>query len=96
MSILSFLQRRLLFLLSSKLSKLLGKKIFHGELVFVGEVRDVHRGAARADPVGTDRARIPGSKPGYVFPQFTGRLRAALDVGGHVVGDVEFHHVVAF
>ena len=41
-----FLQRRLLFLLLAKLSKLLGQKIFNTELVFVKEARDIHSGAA--------------------------------------------------
>ena len=71
---MSFLHRRLLFLLSSKLGKLLGKKIFDAELVFVRKVRDVHGGTAGADPVGADRAGIPGSEPGRVFPLVTSRL----------------------
>ena len=96
MSIVTFLHWSFLFLLPSKLSKLLGKKIFHAELVLVvNEVRDVHGGAARADPVGADRAGIPSSEPGLHLLLFTNRLRAALDVGGHIARDVEHRHVVA-
>ena len=68
---MSFLQRSFLFPLSTELSKLLGKKILHAELVLVGKVRDVHGGASGADPVGADWTGIPGSKPGRVFPLVT-------------------------
>ena len=71
MPIVFFLHRRFLFLLCGKLSKLAGKKILNAELVFVCKVRNVHRGAARADPVGTDRAGVPGSKPGHAVLLFT-------------------------
>ena len=95
MPIVFFLHRRFLFLLCCKLSKLAGKKILNTELVFVCKVRNVHRGAARADPVGADRAGIPGGEPANHRLRIAGRLGAALDVGGHVLGDVEVHHVVA-
>ena len=62
----------------------------------VSHVRNHQRGTARTDPVGADWAGIPGSKP---FCRhlllWTGRLRAALDVGGDIAGDVEEHHVVS-
>ena len=95
LSIVSFLWRRFLFAHRPKLTKLLGQKILNAELVFVRKVRDVHCGAARADPVGADRTGIPGGEPSHHLLLIAGRLGAALDVGGHVLGDVEVHHVVA-
>ena len=95
LSILTFLHRRFLFLLRPKLSELLGQKILNGELVFVHKVRNVHCGTTGADPVGADRAGIPGGEPAHHLLLSAGRLGAALDVGGHVLGNVEVHHVVA-
>lgn len=61
-------------------------------------MRDHQRGAARADPVGADRAGIPSSQPGHLLLLllFTNRLRAgALDVVRHIARHVEHQHVVA-
>ena len=52
----------------SKVGKLPDQHILHGALVLVSEVRHVHGGAARADPVGADWTGVPGSEPGDVCP----------------------------
>ena len=83
-------------LVLSKVGKLPDQHILRGVLVLVSEVRDVHGGAARADPVGADWAGIPGCEPPCRhLLRWTGRLRAALDVGGDIARDVEQHHVVS-
>ena len=83
------------FLLNlAKVCKLFCQNTLHGVLVLVGVVGNVDRGAARADPVGADRTGVPGREPCDVRPLLAGGLRAALYVGGDVLGDVEQHHVV--
>ena len=55
-------------LVLSKVGKLPDQHILRGVLVLVGEVGDVHGGAARADPVGADWAGVPGGEPRNVGP----------------------------
>ena len=74
--------------------KLPDQNTLQSVLVPVSVVRDVDRGAARADPVGADRAGEPEGEPRDVRPLVTGGPRAALYVGGDVLRDVEQHHVV--
>ena len=84
------------FLRLVKVYELPGKEHLDGVLVLVGEVRNVDRGAARADPVGADWTREPGGEPRDVRPLVTGGLGAALYEGGDVLRDVEQHHVVTW
>ena len=84
------------FVVLAKVCKLPGQNALHGVLVLVSVVRDVDRGAARADPVGADWAGVPGSEARDVRPLAAGGLGAALYVGGDVLRDVEQHHVVAW
>lgn len=66
---------------SSSLKELEGEVVLQPELVFVSIVRNVDRGAARADPVGTHWTGVPSSKPGQHLLLLTCGFGCAVDVG---------------